>query len=129
MMQFGDESYVTEIDDCVLNVVASNGLDCTGLVEALAAGEENEMTVLYHIYLRQKQAERMNYMLRMLNLKKSMSRDLGQSRRSGANARARGSVCTAAKTTRDRAQRWRAFGAQRMRRSLRPGSPRGTSRS
>jgi serine/threonine protein kinase len=58
-----------DVDEEVLKVMKSNGLNCTGLCEAIEAGEDNEMTVLYNVYLRHKQAERMNYLLRMSNLK------------------------------------------------------------
>jgi serine/threonine protein kinase len=65
---FGDHNLSTQIDESIIAVMISNGIDCTGLCEALESGEENEMTVLYNIYLRQKQAERMNYLLRMSSL-------------------------------------------------------------
>jgi serine/threonine protein kinase len=54
-----------EIDEAVIATMASNGLKCTTLRTDLEAGELNEMTVLYEVYVRQKQAEKMNYVLRM----------------------------------------------------------------
>jgi serine/threonine protein kinase len=75
MMQFEDDNSVDELDDEILSELNSNGLDCTGLPEALAAGEGNEMTVLYNVILRQKQAERMNCILRMPILTQSSSQD------------------------------------------------------
>jgi serine/threonine protein kinase len=74
MMHFGDVNSVGEVEEDILSVMTSNGLDCRGLPEALAAGEENELTILYQVYQRQKQAERMNYILRMSNLQTSISR-------------------------------------------------------
>jgi serine/threonine protein kinase len=65
-----------EIDEEVLKVMNSNGLESEGLFEALEAGEENEMTVLYHVYLRHKQVERMNYILRMSSLKTGDIREI-----------------------------------------------------
>jgi serine/threonine protein kinase len=77
MMQFGDENCFGEIDEDTVDVMISNGIDCTGLSEALAAGEENEMTVLYNVYLRQKQAEQMNQILRVSKLRVSASQGPG----------------------------------------------------
>jgi hypothetical protein len=54
-----------DIDHDIIELIASNWLDCSGLSEALKAGEENEMTVLYNIYLRQKQSQKMNCIFRM----------------------------------------------------------------
>jgi serine/threonine protein kinase len=64
-----------EIDSEVVEVMKSNGLDCTGLCEFVEAGEENELTILYNIYLRHKQTERMNYILRTSSLKTATVRE------------------------------------------------------
>jgi serine/threonine protein kinase len=63
MLHNGEERL--EIDEAVVATMASNGLDCTTLRQDLEAGEKNEMTVLYDVYVRQKQAEKMNHVLRM----------------------------------------------------------------
>jgi serine/threonine protein kinase len=63
------QMYQNEIDEAIVSAIKSTGLDCTGLCEALEANEDNEMTVLYNVYVREKQAERMNYILRMSHMK------------------------------------------------------------
>jgi hypothetical protein len=56
-------------------MMKSNGLDCSELEAALAAGEENEMTILYEIYLRDCQADRVNWTLRMAMLNLASPRE------------------------------------------------------
>jgi hypothetical protein len=61
------EPMSSEIDHDIIALITSYGLDCLGLSEAIKAGDENEMTVLYDIYMRQKQSEKMNCIFRMSN--------------------------------------------------------------
>jgi serine/threonine protein kinase len=63
VLHFGAED--PDIDEDVITTMASNGLDITALRQDLEASEQNEMTVLYEVYVRHKQAEKMNYILRM----------------------------------------------------------------
>jgi hypothetical protein len=56
-------------DDGVIRLMISHGLGCSGLACPLKPGEENEMWMLEHIYLRPKQSEKMNCIPRMPNLK------------------------------------------------------------
>jgi serine/threonine protein kinase len=66
---FRDDPETSDPDSTVIAMMRSNGLDCSGLEEALMAGEESEMTILYQIYLRDCQADRVNRALRMSMLK------------------------------------------------------------
>jgi hypothetical protein len=40
------------IDDDVIKLAISNGLDCSGVACLLKPEEQNEMTILEHVYLR-----------------------------------------------------------------------------
>jgi serine/threonine protein kinase len=51
------------VDREVVELMELDGLDCSGLCESLEAAQENDMTVVYNVYLRQKQSERMKRML------------------------------------------------------------------
>jgi serine/threonine protein kinase len=72
---FRDDPGRAEPDSSVIAMMRSNGLDCTGLEVALTAGEETEMTILYQIYLRDCQADRVNRTLRMAMLKLAATRE------------------------------------------------------
>jgi serine/threonine protein kinase len=61
-------SMSSEVDNDIIALIASYGLDCSELSEAIRAGDENEMTILYNIYVRQKQSEKMNCIFRMSNI-------------------------------------------------------------
>jgi serine/threonine protein kinase len=62
-------------DPDIIRLMESNGLCCTGLIEAMEAGEETEMTILHSIYLRGSQSERMNRTLRTSTLKLASVRE------------------------------------------------------
>jgi hypothetical protein len=68
-----DDEMTNDIDVGVIRLMISNGLDCSGLACPLKLGEKNEIPILSHIYLRQKQSEKMNRILQMSNRKASDS--------------------------------------------------------
>jgi hypothetical protein len=51
---------INEMNDEILGQMTGNGIDCSGIAEAIKLGEETEETILYNIYLRQKQNDAMN---------------------------------------------------------------------
>jgi serine/threonine protein kinase len=53
------------VEPDVIRLMVANGLDCHSLTEELQTGEENEMTVLYGVYLRQLQCQWMHYVLQI----------------------------------------------------------------
>jgi hypothetical protein len=57
-----------EINQDIISLMSSKGIDCSKLVIDLTTGEENETTILYKIYQRQELSQKMNHILRGLAL-------------------------------------------------------------
>jgi serine/threonine protein kinase len=55
---------INEMNDEILEEMTGNGIDCSGIAEAIKLGEETEETILYNIYLRQKQNDALNSIMR-----------------------------------------------------------------
>jgi serine/threonine protein kinase len=74
------------IDREVIELMELDGLDCSKLCENLESGQENDITVVYNVYLRQKQGE---WMKRILNgtLKYSLAARIQQASARGSNNR------------------------------------------
>jgi serine/threonine protein kinase len=55
---------INEMNDEILGEMTGNGIDCSRIAEAIKLGEETEETILYNIYLRQKQNDALNFIMR-----------------------------------------------------------------
>jgi serine/threonine protein kinase len=74
-LKFGVDSPSICIDQQIISVMKEQGINCSGLLSAFKSGIENDLTMLYSVYLRDKQNQLMDRFLKIESSSDLSSRD------------------------------------------------------